>query len=107
MFIKCIDQGIKPCPISVNVSRVHLRGDGCPRIISDMVNEAGIPRELLELEITETADDRQISRQTALLRDNVFKLLMDDFGSGYSSLRTCCRDRRLTYLNWINASSKI
>ena len=87
MFIKkCIDQGIEPCPISVNVSRVHLRGDDCPQIISDMVKDAGIPRELLELEITETADDRQISRQTALLKDNGFKLLMDDFGSGYSSL---------------------
>ncbi len=87
MFIrKCIAAGIEPCPISVNVSRVHLRGDECPQILSDMVRVSGIPGELLELEITETADDLQISRQTALLKEKGFKLLMDDFGSGYSSL---------------------
>ena len=83
---KCIDAGIKPCPISVNVSRVHLRGDECSQILSDMVRSSGIPGRLLELEITETADDLQISRQTALLKDSGFTLLMDDFGSGYSSL---------------------
>lgn len=87
MFIrKCIDACIGPCPISVNVSRVHLRGDECPQILSDMVRVSGIPEKLLELEITETADDLQISRQTALLKDYGFTLLMDDFGSGYSSL---------------------
>ena len=51
-----------------------------------MVRLSGIPGDLLELEITETADDYQISRQTALLKESGFKLLMDDFGSGYSSL---------------------
>ncbi len=87
MFIRqCIDEGVGPCPISVNVSRVHLRGDECPQILSDMVRVSGIPEKLLELEITETADDLQISRQTALLKDYGFTLLMDDFGSGYSSL---------------------
>ncbi len=87
MFIrKCVEAGIDSCPISVNVSRIHLRGDECPQILSDMVRQSGIPGELLELEITETADDLQISRQTALLKESGFKLLMDDFGSGYSSL---------------------
>ncbi|MBD5130437.1 MAG: EAL domain-containing protein [Ruminococcaceae bacterium] len=87
MFIRrCIDAGIEPCPVSVNVSRVHLRGDECPQILSDMVRLSGIPGELLELEITETADDLQISRQTERLKESGFKLLMDDFGSGYSSL---------------------
>lgn len=87
MFIrKCIDAGVSSCPISVNVSRVHLRGDECPQILSDMVRVSRIPEKLLELEITETADDLQISRQTALLKEHGFTLLMDDFGSGYSSL---------------------
>lgn len=87
MFIrKCIDAGIDSCPISVNVSRVHLRGDECPQILSDMVRSSGIPGQLLELEITETADDLLISRKTALLKESGFTLLMDDFGSGYSSL---------------------
>ncbi|MDE7195196.1 MAG: EAL domain-containing protein [Oscillospiraceae bacterium] len=87
MFIrKCLDAGIDSCPISVNVSRVHLRGDECPQILSDMVRSSGISGKLLELEITETADDLYISRQTALLKESGFTLLMDDFGSGYSSL---------------------
>ncbi len=87
MFIrKCVDAGIDSCPISVNVSRIHLRGDECPQILSDMVRQSGIPGKLLELEITETADDLQISRQTAVLKESGFTLLMDDFGSGYSSL---------------------
>lgn len=87
MFIrKCIDTGANLCPISVNVSRVHLRGDECAQILCDMVRSAGIPGNLLELEITETADDLQISSQTALLKNSGFTLLMDDFGSGYSSL---------------------
>ncbi|MDE6593320.1 MAG: EAL domain-containing protein [Oscillospiraceae bacterium] len=87
MFIRrCIDAGVGPCPVSVNVSRVHLREDGCTRILSEMIRSCGIPGHLLELEITETADDLQISRQTALLKESGFTLLMDDFGSGYSSL---------------------
>ncbi len=87
MFIrKCVDAGINSCPISVNVSRIHLRGDECQQVLSDMVRQSGIPGKLLELEITETADDLQISRQTALLKESGFTLLMDDFGSGYSSL---------------------
>lgn len=83
---KCLDNGIDACPISVNVSRVHLRENESQRILSEIVKDAGILRELLELEITETADDLQIRRQTALLKEAGFKLLMDDFGSGYSSL---------------------
>lgn len=87
MFIrKCIDTGVGACPISVNVSRVHLKDDDCPHILSDMVRLSKIPGELLELEITETADDFRISKQTAMLKESGFKLLMDDFGSGYSSL---------------------
>ncbi|MDE7281962.1 MAG: EAL domain-containing protein, partial [Ruminiclostridium sp.] len=87
LFIKkCIDSGLKPIPISVNVSRIHLRGDETPQILSEIVQSTGIPGRLLELEITETAEDLRISQQTALLKESGFKLLMDDFGSGYSSL---------------------
>ena len=74
-------------PISVNVSRIHLRdNDECIQILSEMIEEAGIGKELLELEITETADDQQISNKALQLKEEGFTLLMDDFGSGYSSL---------------------
>lgn len=87
IFIRrCIDEGLPTCPISVNVSRVHLHGDECPEILEGLIRDTDIPRELLELEITETADNLQINRRTAILKEKGFKLLMDDFGSGYSSL---------------------
>lgn len=83
---KCEDAGIESCPVSVNVSRIHLRDDECIQVLSDMIKSNGIPKPLLELEITETADDQQVSRKALQLKEEGFTLLMDDFGSGYSSL---------------------
>lgn len=83
---KCEDAGIMTCPVSVNVSRVHLRDDECIKVLSDMIKSNGIPKHLLELEITETADDQQVSLKALQLKEEGFTLLMDDFGSGYSSL---------------------
>lgn len=84
---KCLDQGVKPCPVSVNVSRVHLRDQGeCIQVLSNLIENYGIPKNLLELEITESADDQQISQKALQLKAEGFTLLMDDFGSGYSSL---------------------
>ena len=86
-FIKqCENDGIPACPISVNVSRVHLRDDECIKVLSDLIKNSAIPKELLELEITETVDDQQVSRKAFQLKDEGYTLLMDDFGSGYSSL---------------------
>ena len=83
---KCEDAGIKACPISVNVSRVHLRDNECIQVLSDMIQNIDIPKKLLELEITESADNQQVSYKAMQLKDEGFTLLMDDFGSGYSSL---------------------
>ena len=51
-----------------------------------MIKRYDIPRKLLELEITETIDDQQVSRKALQLKEEGYTLLMDDFGSGYSSL---------------------
>lgn len=84
---KCLDQGVRPCPVSVNVSRVHLRDQGeCIQVLSHLIEDYRIPKSLLELEITESADDQQISQKAVQLKAEGFTLLMDDFGSGYSSL---------------------
>lgn len=86
-FIRqCMDEGLAECPISVNVSRVHLQDDEVLRTLEDMIGRIGIPRQLLELEITETVDNKQVSRKAQQLKEEGYKLLMDDFGSGYSSL---------------------
>ena len=83
---KCELAGITSCPISVNVSRIHLRDSDCIGVLSDMVKCNSVPKQLLELEITETAEDQQTSLKALQLKDEGFTLLMDDFGSGYSSL---------------------
>lgn len=83
---KCQKAGIRTYPVSVNVSRIHLQDNECIQVLADMIKRNGIPKELLELEITETANDQQISRKALQLKEEGFTLLMDDFGSGYSSL---------------------
>lgn len=86
-FIKrCRDAGFGDCPVSVNVSRVHLQDNECMDVLLDIVKSHDIPKRLLELEITESMDNQQISAKTMELKEGGFKLLMDDFGSGYSSL---------------------
>ena len=83
---RCMDAGMPRCAVSVNVSRIHLQDHECVEFLSGLIENSGIPKELLELEITETADDQQISLKAMELKEEGFKLLMDDFGSGYSSL---------------------
>lgn len=55
-------------------------------MLDGLIRDMDIPRELLELEITETVDDRQVSMKAFELKSEGYTLLMDDFGSGYSSL---------------------
>ncbi len=83
---KCENAGVGCFPISVNVSRIHLQDNECVQILSDLIKRSGIAKERLELEITETADDQQISTKALKLKEEGYTLLMDDFGSGYSSL---------------------
>jgi EAL domain-containing protein (putative c-di-GMP-specific phosphodiesterase class I) len=54
-----------------------------------MVKKYNLPPYLLELEITESAYTKNLDQLLSLvnrLRDLGFTILMDDFGSGYSSL---------------------
>lgn len=83
-----IDEGKKPVPISVNVSRVHLLKDQLIITLKNLLEKYRIPRELLELEITETVQNINIDRVIRSLKKEGYTLLMDDFGSGASSLNT-------------------
>lgn len=83
---KCKEVGIAPIPVSVNVSRFHLQDDECIQVLADLIEENGFSKKLLELEITETANDEQVSKKAFELKEAGYTLLMDDFGSGYSSL---------------------
>ena len=89
-FIKeQLDAGRKLEPISVNVSRINLYKPEFVKTLKDLVDKYDIPTRLLELEFTESAyvDNPQLMLQIMNeLQDYGFKVEMDDFGSGYSSL---------------------
>lgn len=82
-------QGLSPAPVSVNVSRVNLYNPNLVAIIADLTAKYGVPPHLLQLELTESAymDNPQMMEQmVGQLHTAGFTVLMDDFGSGYSSL---------------------
>lgn len=84
-----LDEGEQPNPISVNVSRVNLFNPNIVPILCDLVDSYEVPRELLQLELTESAyADATLAMKDKVqkLREEGFQVLMDDFGSGYSSL---------------------
>lgn len=82
------DNGITPVPISVNVSRCNLFNLKFIVYLSHLVDKYKIKQELLELEITESYDHSLSSKVFDKLKKKGFTLLMDDFGSGYSTLNT-------------------
>ena len=90
MMREWIDKGKKVIPISVNVSRVHIYEEkSFIKNLIKLVDNYSIPHELIELELTENIFID--STETALLtmktlKEKGFKVSIDDFGSGYSSL---------------------
>lgn len=84
-----VDKGIKPVPISVNVSRQLMYDKSFADDYYNQMKNMGLSRDLIELEITESAlfEDLDLFRATLeKLRSYGFRILMDDFGTGYSSL---------------------
>ena len=76
-------------PVSVNVSRIDLLSHRFEDRMTDIVHGNALQTSDMLLEITESAytdnSDRIIEIANSL-RERGFKLEMDDFGSGYSSL---------------------
>ena len=76
-------------PISINLSRVDLYD---PQLISEITNkvdEHDIPHEHIYLEITESAYTENTNQMMDIannFKKKDFKIEVDDFGSGYSSL---------------------
>ena len=88
---KWISEGRTPVTISVNLSRVHFADPDLAEEIVATVDKYGVPHNLIELEITESAffDDREMLLGTiGKLKDSGFELSMDDFGTGYSSMNS-------------------
>lgn len=78
-----------PVRIAVNVSPVQLTSSDFDRIAQRVATEAGCETAWIDLEVTEGAIVRDFPRMRARLEALAaagFRLAMDDFGAGYSSL---------------------
>ena len=95
-----LDEGQNPNPISVNVSRVNIYNPHLVEILKNLITEFQIPPYLLNLELTESAfmeDQELVMKTMSRLHQIGFKIMMDDFGSGYSSLNIL-KDMEVDYL---------
>lgn len=89
LLAKWIKAGYHPEPVSVNISRVSLYHPKLVELICGLVEKYHIPPRLLQLELTEsayTSNPNAIRDTMDRLQRAGFSILMDDFGSGYSSL---------------------
>ena len=78
-------------PVSVNVSRVDMFDASVAKTIYDIVKANKIDAKDLYLEITESAYNNETDQIIGIineLKDMGFRIEIDDFGSGYSSLNT-------------------
>ncbi len=83
------DRGLAQIPISVNVSRINLFQTDLASDLLEIIGRYNLTPAMLRLEITETAymdDPMQVVTASAKLRKAGFRIMVDDFGSGYSSL---------------------
>ena len=89
-YIKnAIDNNQNIVPISINVSRVDIFTIDVLGYLKGLVNEYDIPSKKVKIEITESAfadNPEKIAKLISDLKKAGFVVLMDDFGSGYSSL---------------------
>ena len=84
-----IAEGKTIVPISINVSRQHFKKLDIINYIKSLQRVYNIPAKYVEFEITETVcmtDTVKALKFIHEFHDMGFKVSMDDFGSGYSSL---------------------
>ena len=86
---QCKDNNEKIVPVAINLSRRELYQVNLIKYISNMIEKYDIEPELLEFEITETADvndSKMINKQVEDIRKLGMKIAIDDFGKGHSTL---------------------
>ena len=84
-----MQRGMAPMIMAVNLSAVQFRHAELPQFVTQCLNDARVPPELFELELTESAamanPQAAIATLDELARRGI-RLAIDDFGTGYSSL---------------------
>ncbi len=89
LIAKWLEAGLEPLCVSVNLSRTHLYEQDLVQKLVDTVEKYNIPPEYIEFELTESAFYEQMETLLRIMEEIKqagFRLSMDDFGSGYSSL---------------------
>ncbi|AIQ21021.1 hypothetical protein H70357_33355 [Paenibacillus sp. FSL H7-0357] len=74
--------------VAVNISAMQLMQPGLSELLLELLHEYGLPSSSLELEITESVlvSGDSIFHSLQQLRGNGFRISLDDFGTGFSSL---------------------
>ena len=81
--------GLGPLRMSVNISGRQLDKKNLAEVVAMILNTTGLPPDMLELEITESAimdKPDQVLLILQQLKDMGILIAIDDFGTGYSSL---------------------
>lgn len=82
-------EGRNLVPVSVNVSMTDIEAIDVARVLGDLLDRFSIDARLLQVEITESAIAHNMDVVEKTIRDlhaRGIAVLMDDFGSAYSSL---------------------
>ena len=78
-------------PVSINVSRVDMFDEAIVDVLSNICKDNCVSPSNLYLEITESAYNNETNQIIGIIerfKELGFKIEIDDFGSGYSSLNT-------------------
>ena len=84
-----LDEGKEPKRVSINLSKLHFYYDN---LVTDIINEFdtyNISPDYIEFEVTESVffeEAQLIINKIEKLRERGFRVSVDDFGAGYSSL---------------------
>jgi len=84
-----IETGYDPVPVSVNFSRKNLGNPILAEAISKVVEKYGIPKKLIQVEVTETLDEYPMSYLIGVveaIQRYGMTVAIDDFGTGSSSI---------------------
>lgn len=84
-----LEEGRNVVPVSVNLSRVQLADRKLVDTYREMLEKTGVPPQYVGLEFTESAmfDNEEVLQDTVdKLHELGMKVLIDDFGVGYSSM---------------------
>ena len=83
------EEGLKIIPVSLNFSRLDFDSVNLVEEIESRMEEYQIEKNLIHIEITESAiseNDERLSAAMQKLRSSGYALWLDDFGAGYSGL---------------------